>query len=39
LHISEICSSRWRRVQRLYEQGLINEDEASTKRRGILDEL
>ncbi len=30
---------RLQEVQRLYEQGLINEDEASTKRREILDEL
>ena len=30
---------RLQAVQRLYEQGLINEDEASTKRREIVDEL
>lgn len=32
-------AQRLQEVQRLYEQGLINEDEASTKRREILDEL
>ena len=37
--INGSSEQRLQEVQRLYEQGLINEDEASTKRREILDEL
>jgi hypothetical protein len=33
------AAQRLQEVQRLYEQGLINEDEASQKRREIIDEV
>ena len=39
VHDEPTSEHRLHEVQRLYEQGLINEDEASTKRREILDDL